>query len=112
MNDLMRPALYQARHRIEAVRDGHGGARSPYDVVGPICESADDIGLYDLPADPPPRAVVIRDAGAYGFTMASAYNGRPLPAEIFVSKGRVLDVFPAQRASAWAQARLEGERQA
>jgi diaminopimelate decarboxylase len=79
-------------------------------VVGPICESADDFGLHDLPADPPPRAVAIRDAGAYGFTMASCYNGRPLPAEVFVSKGRVLNVFPAEQASAWAETRLEGDR--
>jgi diaminopimelate decarboxylase len=105
MNDLLRPALYQARHRIEALSLPPGRPQSPHRVVGPICESADDFGLYDLPLDPAPDAVVIRDAGAYGFTMASWYNGRPLPAEVFVSDGRVVDVLSSQR-SAWIESRL------
>ena len=79
MNDLLRPALYQARHRIEPLCET-GGPRTSFRVVGPICESSDDFGSYELPSDPPPAHVVVRDAGAYGFTMASNYNGRPLPA--------------------------------
>jgi diaminopimelate decarboxylase len=105
MNDLLRPALYQARHRIEALSLPPGTALVPHRVVGPICESADDFGQHDMPSDPAPRAVVIRDAGAYGYTMASWYNGRPLPAEVFLSGGRVVDVFPAQK-SAWIESRL------
>jgi diaminopimelate decarboxylase len=73
--------------------------------VGPICESADDFGTHDVPVDPAPDAVVIRDAGAYGFTMASCYNGRALPAEVFVAGGRVVEVFAAER-GAWAKTRL------
>jgi diaminopimelate decarboxylase len=105
MNDLIRPALYQARHRIEAVHRS-GDRVAAFRVVGPICESADDFGAYDLPSDPPPTAVIIRDSGAYGFTMASAYNGRSLPAEVFVSKGQVAHVTPASSTEAWIAGRL------
>jgi diaminopimelate decarboxylase len=105
MNDLIRPALYQARHRIEPLHDG-GATRAPFRVVGPICESSDDFGAYELPADSPPAHVVIRDCGAYGFTMASNYNGRPLPAEVFVIDGRVSEVFPRPSDEAWIVSRL------
>ena len=105
MNDLLRPALYQARHRIEPLRDT-GTPRASFRVVGPICESSDDFGSYDLPSGPTPEHVVIRDAGAYGFTMASNYNGRPLPAEVFVSQGRVVDVFPRRKDDAWIASRF------
>ena len=105
MNDIIRPALYQARHRIEALCDD-GGRRAKVRVVGPICESSDDFGSYELPADPPPAHVVIRDSGAYGFTMASNYNGRPLPAEVFVSGGRVVEVFARSAPDAWIASRL------
>jgi diaminopimelate decarboxylase len=73
--------------------------------VGPICESADDFGVHEIPAIPAPQAVVIRDAGAYGFTMASWYNGRPLPAEVFISGGKVVDVIRSS-VTAWADSRL------
>lgn len=106
MNDLIRPALYQARHRIEALHETPGTPTATFRVVGPICESADDFGAYDLASDPPPSAVVIRDTGAYGFTMASSYNGRSLPAEIFVSEGRVCGVSPASSTAAWIAGRL------
>ena len=106
MNDLVRPALYQARHRIEAVHQHDGAARAGYRVVGPICESADDFGEHDLPSDPLPSLVVIRDAGAYGFTMASNYNGRPLPAEVFISEGRVASVSDRGDVDAWIASRL------
>jgi diaminopimelate decarboxylase len=107
MNDLLRPALYQARHRIEALSEAPGTLTASFRVVGPICESADDFGAYDLASDPPPSAVVIRDSGAYGFTMASTYNGRSLPAEIFVSNGRVASVSPASSTSAWIAGRIQ-----
>jgi diaminopimelate decarboxylase len=105
MNDLLRPALYQARHRIEPLGD-EGAPRASFRVVGPICESSDDFGAYELPAEPPPDRVVIRDSGAYGFTMASNYNGRPLPAEVFVSGGRVTEVFPRLAEDVWIRTRL------
>jgi diaminopimelate decarboxylase len=105
MNDIIRPALYQARHRIEPLFDD-GARRATFRVVGPICESSDDFGSYELPAEPPPAQVVIRDSGAYGFTMASNYNGRPLPAEVFVSDGRVVEVFARAGAETWMTSRL------
>lgn len=105
MNDLVRPALYQARHRIEPLGLDAASRTTAYRVVGPICESSDDFGSYELP-DPAPRAVVIRDAGAYGFTMASEYNGRPLPAEVFVEGGRVVATSRGGSREAWVRGRL------
>jgi diaminopimelate decarboxylase len=105
MNDLLRPALYQARHRIEPLRDS-GVPQATFRVVGPICESSDDFGFYDLPSSPTASHVVIRDVGAYGFTMASNYNGRSLPAEVFVSGGRVTEVFPRRNDDAWIASRF------
>ena len=60
------------------------------DVVGPVCETADRFAAErPLPPVEPGDRVVIRDAGAYGFAMASGYNGRPLPAEVMVSGTRI-----------------------
>jgi diaminopimelate decarboxylase len=84
MNDLLRPALYGARHRIEPVAGSEGG-EEPADVVGPVCESGDFLAK-GLPL-PPLRAgdlLAVRDAGAYAFCMASNYNMRPRPAEALV----------------------------
>jgi diaminopimelate decarboxylase len=106
MNDLIRPALYAARHRIEPV----DGALAPaatapgYRVVGPVCESSDDFGAH--PFDAVPERVVIRDAGAYGFTMASEYNGRALPTEVFLRDGRVDSVSASPGVDAWIASRL------
>ena len=104
MNDLMRPALYQAEHRIEDV-PAQSGARARYRVVGPICESSDDFGAREL-ADPPPPFVVVRDAGAYGFSMASRYNGRALAAEVFVAGGEVVAACERESDDAWVRSRL------
>lgn len=87
MNDLLRPALYGAHHRIEAVapRPGHDVA---IDVVGPVCESADTFGKNTLlPPLHTGDLLAIRSAGAYGFVMASHYNGRPKPAEVLCHSG-------------------------
>ena len=86
MNDLVRPALYGARHRIEPVLAATPGAQ--WQVVGPVCESADDFGLHAL-GSRVPEQVVIRDAGAYGFAMSSNYNTRPRPAEVMVDGDRM-----------------------
>ena len=105
MNDLLRPALYAARHRIEPLRASPGVETAAFRVAGPVCESSDDFGLYTLP-DPPPAAVVIRDAGAYGHAMASHYNGRRLACEVFVEGGRVSAVSTAGSVDEWVRARL------
>lgn len=89
MNDLIRPALYQARHRIVPVRPRSGPAE-PATVVGPVCESA-DVFAEDvmLPPLEPGDLVTILDAGAYGAAMASNYNGRGRLAELVTSGGRL-----------------------
>ncbi len=104
MNDLMRPALYQARHRIIPVVDGGSPARA-YRVVGPVCESSDDFGVHDLPDGELPE-VAILDAGAYGYSMASRYNGRALPAEVFLRGGKIVASTPRGSVDEWVQDRL------
>jgi diaminopimelate decarboxylase len=104
MNDLLRPALYGACHRIEPLERAPSGVE--WQVVGPVCESADDFGLHAL-GEPLPRVVVIRDAGAYGFTMASEYNGRPLPSEVFCEDGRVVRAHASPGVAAWVRSRLD-----
>jgi diaminopimelate decarboxylase len=89
MNDLMRPALYQAYHHIEPVRP-RAGAASLVDVVGPVCESSDFLAKgRELPPVEPGDLLCVRTAGAYGFAMASQYNARPRPAEVIVAGERV-----------------------
>ncbi|MFO0548221.1 MAG: diaminopimelate decarboxylase [Polyangiaceae bacterium] len=106
MNDLLRPALYQAFHRVEptiGLADPSNGARA-HRVVGPVCESSDDFGEHLIP-EPSPTRVLLRDAGAYGFTMASEYNGRALPTEVFLDSGKVVAVIVPRRSSAWVNER-------
>jgi diaminopimelate decarboxylase len=87
MTELMRPALYNAFHRIEPVSAPAAGDRR-YELVGPVCESSDVVGRDRLlPPLAPGDVVAIRDAGAYGSVMASNYNRRPLPAEVLVDGG-------------------------
>jgi diaminopimelate decarboxylase len=87
MTELIRPALYGAYHRIEPVTP-RAGARRTCDVVGPLCESSDVVGSdRDLPAIEVGDLVAVFDAGAYGSTMASNYNRRPLPCEALVDGG-------------------------
>jgi diaminopimelate decarboxylase len=87
MNDLLRPSLYGAFHEIQAVHASQ--PLQTVDVVGPVCESADVLGLArELPALRRGDLVAMRDAGAYGFSMASRYNQQPLPAEVVVQGNR------------------------
>jgi len=87
MTELIRPALYNAFHRIEPVSGPAAGDRH-YEIVGPVCESSDVVGRDRLlPTLAAGDLVAIRDAGAYGSAMASNYNRRPLPAEVLVDGG-------------------------
>jgi len=87
MTELIRPALYGAYHRIEPVTPRAGALRI-CDVVGPLCESSDVVGSdRDLPPLEVGDLVAVFDAGAYGSTMASTYNRRPLPCEALVDAG-------------------------
>jgi len=84
MNDLIRPALYDAHHDIVSVSD-KGEARAVYDVVGPVCESADVFARdYRMPVMQAGDLVAFLSCGAYGAVMASAYNARPPAAEVLV----------------------------
>jgi diaminopimelate decarboxylase len=87
MNDLIRPCLYDAYHRVKPLVEPARGKKSiKVDVVGPVCESTDffakDRHLPELEQD---SLLAIFDAGAYGFSMASNYNYRMRPAEVLVS---------------------------
>ncbi len=86
MHHLIRPMLYEARHRIQPVRAGE--VTGTTDVVGPICESTDVLGRdVALPVLAVGDLLAVRDAGAYGFSMASNYNAQPRPAEVLVDAG-------------------------
>lgn len=102
MNDLVRPAMYGALHRVEPL-DDTGAPRERFRVVGPVCESSDDFGEHELPDC---ARVLFRDAGAYGFSMASQYNARPLPTEIFLEDGRVVAAKRPEPIERWVERRL------
>lgn len=89
MNDLLRPALYQAWQEIAPVVPRADVPEQVYDVVGPVCESGDFLGrqrrLRLIPGD----LLAVRSAGAYGFTMTSNYNSRLRPPEILVDGSQV-----------------------
>ncbi len=88
MNDLLRPALYDAHHRIVAVEEPGRGDLREMDVVGPICETGDTMGKgVSLPPLASGDLLCIRTAGAYGAAMSSTYNARPLIAEVMVRGG-------------------------
>jgi diaminopimelate decarboxylase len=82
MTDLIRPALYQAHHKIENLTSSGNIYR--YDVVGPVCESSDTFAKFiELPETHRGDIIAIRSAGAYGESMASRYNMRDLPESVF-----------------------------
>ena len=78
MNDLLRPALYEAYHRIEPVRRARPRRRASSTWSGPVCETGDFLARdRELAAAEPGDLLAVRDAGAYGFSMSSNYNMRP-----------------------------------
>jgi diaminopimelate decarboxylase len=97
MNDLIRPALYDAWHDIVPVRQATQAQRRVYDVVGPVCESTD---LFARDRELPPLAagdlVAILSAGAYGAVQGSSYNARPLAPEVLVSGRQFAVTRPRQ----------------
>ncbi len=86
MNDLIRPAMYEAHHDIVAVQEPAPGVeQQPYDIVGPVCETGDTFAKKrNMPPLAPGDLVAFRSAGAYGAVMASEYNTRPLIPEVLV----------------------------
>ncbi|HMH64015.1 MAG TPA: diaminopimelate decarboxylase, partial [Rhizomicrobium sp.] len=87
MNDLIRPALYDAHHEITAIMEpAMGSPRLKYDVVGPVCETSDLFAAgRPLPELKSGDLVAILSAGAYGAVMGSSYNARPAACEVLVS---------------------------
>jgi diaminopimelate decarboxylase len=89
MNDLIRPALYQAHHEIVPVAPLKGPGKIMADIVGPVCETGDFFARdRELPPVHPGDLLAILDAGAYGHALASNYNSRPRPAEVLVEGKR------------------------
>ncbi|MEL6416390.1 MAG: hypothetical protein AAFQ15_15770 [Pseudomonadota bacterium] len=86
MNDLMRPALYQAHHDVLPLVEPNGSAEAvEYDIVGPICESTDKFAAKrSMPSVGPGERIAFMSSGAYGAVLSSQYNARPLVAEVLV----------------------------
>jgi len=107
MNDLLRPALYDAWHEVRAVREAPPGARpATYDVVGPVCESGDFLARQRPLVAASGDLLAVMSAGAYGMSMSSNYNSRPRAAEVMVdgavahlirSREAVQDLFALER---------------
>ena len=107
MNDLLRPALYDAWHDIVPVRQRSADEQTAlYDIVGPVCESSDFLGRERELRIESGDLLAVRSAGAYGFVMSSNYNARPRPAEVLVDgecvhlarpRERTEDLFASER---------------
>jgi len=96
MNDLMRPALYNAYHDIKPLKEKEGDTEKA-DVVGPICESSDFLAKNrDLPKLTRGDTIAVMSAGAYGYTMASNYNSRPKLPEVLVDGANYYVVLKRQ----------------
>jgi diaminopimelate decarboxylase len=90
MNDLMRPAIYEAWHGIEPVLKNPQAEITPYDIVGPVCETGDTFAKHRfIPQVEENELIAIMTAGAYGASMSSEYNTRARPAEILVDGNKV-----------------------
>jgi diaminopimelate decarboxylase len=97
MNDLMRPALYDAHHDIVPVQP-HSGETKRYEIVGPVCESGDFLGHDRELVLAEGDLLAVLSAGAYGMSMASNYNTRPRAAEVMVNEGAVRCIRERERA--------------
>ena len=106
MNDLIRPALYSAVQQIVPVDRRAPGREGVYDIVGPVCETADFLGKQRKLVLAPDALLAVRSSGAYGFTMSSNYNARPRAAEVMVDgakahlvrqRERIADLFAGEQ---------------
>lgn len=89
MNDMIRPALYQAWLKISPVKETAERETAQWDIVGPVCETADFLGKDRELAPAAGDLLAVFGAGAYGFTMSSNYNSRPRAAEVMVDGAEV-----------------------
>ncbi|HGY0952572.1 TPA: diaminopimelate decarboxylase, partial [Vibrio cholerae] len=102
MNDLIRPALYQAWQDIIPLRPRQGEAQT-YDLVGPVCETSDFLGKDRDLVLQEGDLLAVRSSGAYGFTMSSNYNTRPRVAEVMVDGNKTYLVRQREELSSlWA----------
>ncbi len=92
MNDLLRPALYDAWHDVVPVRPRDDGERVRYDVVGPVCESGDWLARDRALALAEGDLLAVLSAGAYGMVMSSNYNARPRACEVMVDRARAHEI--------------------
>jgi diaminopimelate decarboxylase len=91
MNDLLRPALYQAHHEITPVIEAQSRLTMTVDVVGPVCETGDFFARdRNLPVLKAGDLIALRTAGAYGFVLSSNYNSRPRPCELLIGGSTVI----------------------
>jgi diaminopimelate decarboxylase len=96
MTELLRPSLYNAYHHISLIEPVFGMPEL-FDIVGPVCESADFLGKARfLPPPPEGTGIVIFDTGAYGFVMSSNYNARPRPPEYMVDGNQLIQIRRAE----------------
>ena len=110
MNDFLRPAMYDAHHRIAPLRRRPGPERA-FEVVGGVCETGDAFARNRKLVPPEPGDLLaILDAGAYGFSMASNYNLRPRPAEVVLRDGAALLARPAETPEGLAARELAAAR--
>ena len=90
MNDLMRPALYNAKHEIIPIKKSNIKSNKIYEFVGPICESTDKFStLKKFQKLNEKDLIVICDVGAYGMSLSSNYNLRPKPIELLIEKSTI-----------------------
>ena len=98
MNDLMRPALYGAKHRIIPINKTKKFSNKPYEFVGPICESTDKfLSTKKFQKLKEKDLIIISDVGAYGYSLSSNYNLRPKPAEIVIKGSKIIIAKKRQR---------------
>ena len=90
MNDLMRPALYNAKHQIIPSKKTRKKSNKVYEFVGPICESTDKFStIKKFQKLNEKDFIVICDVGAYGMSLSSNYNLRPKPTELLIKKSKI-----------------------
>jgi diaminopimelate decarboxylase len=110
MTELMRPALYGARHGIHVLRANASESTALTQVHGPVCEAADALGDHELPALARGDLVAIDNAGAYAASQQSEYNGRPLAPQVLLGRGGELVLAQSRRRSDVAILRLDKGR--
>ena len=98
MNDFMRPALYEAFHKIIPISKKSSRMRGKIEFVGPICESTCKFGVYkNYPKINENEFVAITNVGAYGSSLSSNYNIRPKPAEILIKGSKISVIKKRQK---------------